>query len=133
MQIANKLIMFSLAVRDMPKAREFYESTLGLKVVQDYRQDDDNWWVSLDLPEGGVTVTLSTHLGNMKPGAMVLYLATSDITAAHKALSDEGVKISEIQADLFGPGSDAGFFTLEDPDGNLIHITQAKSTPFAAR
>lgn len=131
MQVVDKLIMFSMAVSDMPKAKEFYTDKLGLKVVQDYRQDDNNWWVALDLPEGDVTITLTTHHGNAKPGAMVMYFAASDAAAAHKELSEKGVKVSDVKDDLFGPGSGVKFFTLEDPDGNLIHLAEAQRTPFA--
>jgi catechol 2,3-dioxygenase-like lactoylglutathione lyase family enzyme len=124
MQIAKKLMMISLAVSDMPKAKAFYTETLGLEVKMDYRQDDDNWWVELVLPEGGVHITLSTHHGNMKPGAVVLYFATSDIDAAHKELEDKSVKVSAIGDDLHGPGSGTKWFNFNDPDGNLVHIEQ---------
>ena len=82
MQVVNKLTMIAVAVSDMPKAKAFYADKLGLKVTTDYRQDDDHWWVSLTLPEGGVTITLTTFHGNGKPGTMTLWFATSDITAA---------------------------------------------------
>jgi predicted enzyme related to lactoylglutathione lyase len=94
MQVIDKLMMFIVAVSDMPKAKEFYGDKLGLKVVKDYRQDDDHWWVSLTLPEGGVTITLSTHHEHMKPGTMTIYFATSDVAAAHKDLSNKGVKVT---------------------------------------
>ena len=81
MEIIDKLTMLYLPVSDMLKAKEFYIDKLGLKVVQDYRQDDSNWWVSLIFPGGGVTITLSTHHGKMKPGNMTTYFATSDVTA----------------------------------------------------
>lgn len=109
----------------MPKTKEFYADKLGMKVVKDYRQDDKNWWVSLTATEGEATITLTTHHGRMKPGALTLYFATSDIAAAHKELSSKGVKVKAIQDDLYGPGSDVKFFQLEDPDGNLIHIAEA--------
>jgi len=72
MQIINKLMMLSIVVRDMPKAKEFYSEKLGLKVVSDYRQSDDRWWVALTLPEGGVTITLTSYHENAKLGAMTL-------------------------------------------------------------
>lgn len=125
MQAVNKLTMFQIAVGDMPKAKEFYADSLGLKVVKDYRQDDNNWWVSLNAPEGGVTITLSTHHGHMKPGAITLYFATADVAAAHQELSGQGIKVGEIMDDLYGPGSGVKFFQLEDPDGNLIHVAAA--------
>ena len=125
MQVIDKFMMFSMAVKDMPKAKEFYADKLGLEIKQDYRQDDDNWWVELVVPEGGVHVTLSTHYGNQKPGTMVMYFATSDINAAHKDLTDKGVKVSEIGDDLHGPGSGTKWFNFDDPDGNVVHIEQA--------
>ncbi len=125
MEPVNKLMMFYMAVSDMPKAKEFYVDKLGLRVAQDYRQDDNNWWVSLALPDGGVTVTLSTFHGNTKPGTMNLYFATSDVAAAHKTLSDKRVKVDQIKDNLFGPGSGVKWFDLQDPDGNQIKLVQA--------
>ena len=89
MQVVNKLLMLSMNVGDMPKAKAFYADKLGLKVTTDYRKDDDNWWVTLASPEGEASITLARATGfeNMKPGTMALYFETSDIAAAHKELS----------------------------------------------
>jgi catechol 2,3-dioxygenase-like lactoylglutathione lyase family enzyme len=125
MQVLNKLMMFSIAVRDMPKAKAFYVDKLGLKVVTDYRKDEANCWVSLSLPEGGASITLTTAHENMKPGAMRLYFASSDVAAAHKELSAKGAKVNDVKDDLFGPGSGVKWFNLEDPDGNQVLLVQA--------
>lgn len=114
-----------MAVSDMPKAKKFYVDDLGLKVTQDYRQDDENWWVSLMLPDGGTTITLSTYHGNAKPGTMNLYLATSNVVTSHSELNSKGVSVNKIKDDLFGPGSGVKWFDLQDPDGNQIKIVQA--------
>ena len=124
-KVIDKLTMFQMAVRDMPRAKEFYEEKLGLKVATDYRRDDSNWWVSLEFAEGGVTMTLTTHHAHMKPGGMTLYFATSDIAAAHEELRDRGAEVADIDDDLHGPGSGVKWFSFEDPDGNLIHLEQA--------
>jgi catechol 2,3-dioxygenase-like lactoylglutathione lyase family enzyme len=125
MQIINELKMLAIVVSDMPKAKEFYSEKLGLKVMSDYRQSDDRWWVALTLPEGGVTITLTTYHENAKLGAMTLWFATPDIVAAHEELSGKGVEVSKIGDDLHGPGSGTKWFNFKDPDGNLIHIEQA--------
>ena len=127
MQVVNKLMMLAMNVSDMPRAKAFYADKLGLKVTTDYRQNDDNWWVTVALPEGGATITLSRTTGfqNMKPGTMTLYFETSDIAAAHKELSAKYVKGSEVQDDLFGTGSGIKFLNLEDPDGNHVILAQA--------
>jgi catechol 2,3-dioxygenase-like lactoylglutathione lyase family enzyme len=129
MQVIDRLMMLAVTVSDMPKAKEFYADKLGLKVASDYRQSDDHWWVALTLPEGGITITLTTYKGetpeNAKIGGMTLWFATSDLAAAHKDLSDKGIAVSDIGDDLHGPGSGTKWFNFKDPDGNLIHIEQA--------
>lgn len=125
MQIVNKLMMFSMAVSDMSKAKTFYVDKLGLKVTTDYRKDDDNSWVSLTFPESGTSITITTAHENMKPGTMKLYFVTSDINSAHKELSNMGVKVNEVKDDLFGPGSGVKWLDLEDPDGNHVFLVQA--------
>ena len=124
MSVVNNLTMIQFAVNDMNKAKEFYSEKLGLKVVADYRQDDENWWVSLVFPEGGTTITLTTHRAHMSPGTHTLYFGTSDIQASHDELASKGVDVSEVQDDLHGPGSGTKWFNFKDDDGNLIHIEQ---------
>jgi catechol 2,3-dioxygenase-like lactoylglutathione lyase family enzyme len=125
MQVINRLMMLAVAVSDMPKAKEFYGDKLGLKIAADYRQNDNRWWVSLTLPEGGVTITLTTFRENAKPDLITLWFATSDLASAHKELKGKGVKVSDIGDDLHGPGSGVKWFNFKDPDGNLIHLEQA--------
>jgi len=125
MKNVKKLMMLAVAVTDMPKAKAFYSDNLGLEVTSDYRQDDNHWWVAFNLPENGVTITLSTFHENVKPGAMKLWFGTSDITAAHKDLSDKGIQVSKVADNLHGPGSGVKWFKFQDPDGNQIILEQA--------
>jgi catechol 2,3-dioxygenase-like lactoylglutathione lyase family enzyme len=128
MQAVNKLTMVSVVVGDMKKAKEFYAEKLGLEVATDYRQNDDNWWVTLTLPGGGASITLArsstTSNEPPKPGALGFYLSTPDVAAAHKELNGKGVKTSEVMDDLYGPGSGVKFFQLKDPDGNQVTFAQ---------
>ena len=121
----DKLMMLSLAVSDMAKAKAFYADKLGFRVASDYRQDDNHWWVSLALPEDSASITLTTAHENMKPGTMKLYFATSDVAAVHKELSVKGAEVSGVKDDLLGPGSGVKWFNLEDPDGNQVLLVQA--------
>ena len=124
--VANKLTMVSVVVSDMKRSKEFYAEKLGLEVATDYRQNDDNWWITLTLPGGGTSITLArsstTSNEPPKPGTMGFYLSTSDIAAAHKELNERGVKPSEVRDDLYGPGSGVKFFQLKDPDGNQVTV-----------
>jgi catechol 2,3-dioxygenase-like lactoylglutathione lyase family enzyme len=128
MTVVNKLSMVSMVVSDMKRAKEFYAEKLGLEVATDYRQNDNNWWVTLTLPGGGASITLArsstTSNEPPKPGTLGFYLSTSDIAAAHKELNEKGAKPSEIQDNLYGPGSGVKFFQLQDPDGNQVTFAQ---------
>jgi len=126
MQGANKIMMCAVNVSDMAKSKEFYAEKLGLTISTEYRQDDDNWWVTLALPEGGATLTLSrasVSPESIKSGTLAVYLETSDVEAAHKELAGK-VKTEDVQNDLFGPGSGVEWFNVEDPDGTRVFFVQ---------
>lgn len=122
MPAVNKLSMIAIAVKDMPKMTNFYADQLGLEVTQDYRQDEKNWWVNMTMPEGGVAITLGLEEKGVQPGTLTIYLTTKDIEAAHKELEEKGVKVSDVQDDLYGPGSGVKFMSMEDPEGNTVIV-----------
>jgi catechol 2,3-dioxygenase-like lactoylglutathione lyase family enzyme len=128
MQTVNKLTMVSILVSDMKKAKEFYAEKLGLEVATDYRQNDDNWWVTLTFPGGGASITLArsstTSNEPPEPGTVSFYFSTSDIAAAHKELNEKGVQPGEVMDDLYGPGSGVKFIQFKDPDGNQVTFAQ---------
>lgn len=130
MHAVDNLKMISITVGNMEKSKAFYADTLGLKITKDYREDDDNWWVTLAFPGGGADITLgrAAKYGAgeaVKPGMVGLYFATSDLEASREELSKKGLKVSDVQDDLFGPGSGVKFFNITDPDGNPINILQS--------
>jgi catechol 2,3-dioxygenase-like lactoylglutathione lyase family enzyme len=120
----EKILMVMMAVADMPRAKTFYAEQLGFQVTTDFGQGDQHW-VTLELPGGGPSLTLSTQYGNMKPGTMRLYLSTSDIEAAHNEFETKGIKVDKVKDDLYGPGSGVKWFDLRDPDGNVWQVAQA--------
>ena len=126
MSVMTNLIQLMMGVTDMEKSKQFYSDVLGFAVTIDYGQGDRHW-VSLSFPEGGVTITLTTYLGNhLQPGTMSLYVATPDIQQAYDDLTAKGVNpTSPISDDLYGPGSGVKWFSLSDPDGNNLMIVQS--------
>jgi predicted enzyme related to lactoylglutathione lyase len=124
----EKILMVTMSVTDMAKAKAFYAEQLGWSVTQDYGEGDRHW-VTLSLPGGGASLTLSTMHGNMRPGTMRLYLATSNIEAAYNELKAKGVKVNEVKDDLYGPGSGVKWFDLRDPDDNVWQVAQSEHGP----
>ncbi len=120
----EKILMVMIAVTEMAKAKAFYAEQLGFQVTKDYGQGARHW-VSLELPGGGASLTLTTMHGHMKPGTMHLYLSTSNIEAAYDELKAKGVKVNEVKDDLYGPGSGIKWFDLSDPDGNQWQVVQS--------
>jgi predicted enzyme related to lactoylglutathione lyase len=125
----EKILMLTIAVTDMAKAKAFYAEQLGWSVAKDYGQGDHHW-VTLELPGGGASLTLSTMHGSMKPGAVTFYLSTSNIEATYNAFKAKGVEVNEIQNDLYGPGSGVKWFgPISDPDGNQWLVAQSEHGP----
>ena len=123
---ANKIMMCAMNVSDMAKSKAFYAEKLGFGITTEYRQDDNNWWTSLALPEGGAALTLSrasVSPESMKHGTLAIYLETSDVEAAHAEISGK-VKAEDVQDNLFGPGSGVKWFNVEDPDGTRVFFVQ---------
>ena len=115
----EKIQMFTMAVTEMARAKEFYTEKLGFQVTKDYGQGDQHW-VSLDLPGGGASLNLTTMHENMQPGTMKLYLSTVDVEAAYNDLKAKGIEpTSEIAGDGWGK-----WFGISDPDGNQWLVVQ---------
>src|SRR5438874_12217468 len=108
----------------MAKAKATYAAQMPYQLTTAYAQADQHS-VTLEPPRGGASLTLSTMHGNMRPGTMRLYLATSNIEVAYNDLKAKGVKVNEVKDDLYGPGSGVKWFDLRDPDGNLWQMVQS--------
>lgn len=111
----NGVYIVSVPVADQARARDFYEDVLGFKVIQDSEFAPGQRWVQLEPPGGGTTITLTTWIEEMPPGALKgVYLSTPDVEGSRRELADKGVKLTtEIQRTPWG-----GFFNFDDPDGN---------------
>jgi catechol 2,3-dioxygenase-like lactoylglutathione lyase family enzyme len=122
----GRLIQLMMGVTDMDESKRFYADLMGFAVTLDYGKGDAHW-VNLNLPDGGVTLTLTTYLDNhLQPGTMSLYLATQDIQQAFDELTAKGVNpTDQIADDLYGPGSGVKWFRFADPDGNVLTIAQS--------
>ena len=90
----DKLMILSMAVHNMDEAKQFYSDKLGFIVTSDFTPDpaydkqagipEGGRWISLALPAGGASLTLTNVLENMHPGTIKLYPSTPDIQTAYQ-------------------------------------------------
>jgi catechol 2,3-dioxygenase-like lactoylglutathione lyase family enzyme len=106
-------------VSNMDAAVRFYSETLGLKLA--YRFDDH--WASVEAGKG-LTIGLHPASAEMpagRKGSMSIGLELEgSIHEAVKTLKARGVRFHG----LVNEGKAGSFASFEDPDGNLIYITE---------
>ena len=115
-----------IAVKDLDRARKFYEETLGLETQEDFGE-------GVMMKSGDTTVNIyrSEFAGTNK--ATALNFDVDDIESEVKELKDKGVFFEhydlpglEQRGDLYvGEG---GFKTawFKDPDGNILSLIEGE-------
>lgn len=112
-----KKIAFTMyPVKDMERARKFYEEQLGLKMTEDFRGE----WVEYDL-EGGCFAITTMVSGFIKPSSDAggsIAFEVDDIDALTERLRSKGVQIK------LEPMSTpvCRMSVVLDPDGNAITL-----------
>lgn len=113
------------AVRDMNRAREFYEGTLGLRVEV---LDEEHGVTMLHLG-GGYDVLMYLSADMTPPSYTILNFEVGDIDAAVDQLVERGISLERYEdfehdekGIVRGPGPQIAWF--EDPSGNVISVLQ---------
>jgi catechol 2,3-dioxygenase-like lactoylglutathione lyase family enzyme len=123
--LGNSKATSGFAVKDLNKAREFYEGTLGLSVEV---LDEENGVTRLRLADGcDVLMYLSA---DMTPASYtMLNFEVDDIDAAVDELVGRGVSFERYdgfdhdeKGIVRSPGPQIAWF--EDPSGNIISVLQ---------
>ncbi len=120
--LGDKDVMATVAVKDLPTARKFYESALGLEVA------DASGSEAITFKSGHSTLIVyrSQFAGTNK--ATALNWKVDDIAATVAALRGKGVTFEhydfpgvtrEGDVHVMGPMKSAWF---KDPDGNIIAL-----------
>lgn len=111
-----------IPVRDLPGARDFYEGTLGLRVVE-----ETPFAVVLDA--GGTMLRLTPVPELSAPPFTIAGWQVPDISATARSLAESGVRFSRYDSmdqDDLGiwttPGGDRVAW-FKDPDGNTLSLT----------
>ncbi len=111
----NSIAFFAYPVSDIARARRFYESILGLKMTQNFRDE----WLEYDL--GDSTFAITTMDMKHQPGARggTIAFEVDDLDAFVKQLKEQDVIFT---ADVLQTPV-CRLAIVADPDGNevLIH------------
>ncbi len=118
----HRLIAF-IATRDGARAREFYEKTLGLKIIS-----DDDYAIAVD---ANGTMLRIQKVGEFTPHPFTaLGWEAPDIGAAVALLSGRGIRferfsgMSQDARGIWRSPSGAHVAWFKDPDGNMLSLTQ---------
>lgn len=127
--LADYAAMPTLAVRDLQRARAFYEGVLGFTPNTDVVEG-----VVYTAGSGSFLVYPSSFAGTNKATAMSLQIPGADFDAEVSGLRDKGVTFQTFEVDgitwddgvaTFGEGMRGAWF--EDPDGNILNVESVGS------
>jgi predicted enzyme related to lactoylglutathione lyase len=109
-----RLELFAVPVTDVDRAKEFYVEKAGFNPDHDHVVSDEMRFVQLTPPGSACSIAIGKGLTQMEPGSIEgLQVVVEDIEAAHSALAERGVEVSEVQDFPWGR-----FVFFSDPDGN---------------
>ena len=123
--LKDRSAVATVAVRDMDKARRFYEGTLGLSAVH----NEGTAAVSYRTGPGTLLVYVSQFAGGNQ--ATAVSWMVDDIDAEVRALKDKGVAFEHYdlpQTRRQGDIHDSGYVKnawFKDPDGNIHALVSA--------
>lgn len=117
----QKVAFTMYPVKDMPRARAFYEETLGLAAD---RGGASSPWVEYDLPGGGcfAITTVTPNEPSASAGGTIAF-EVDDLPATIAELKGKGV-------DLAAEGIESPVCRMaivKDPDGNAIVLHKLKT------
>jgi predicted enzyme related to lactoylglutathione lyase len=116
----QKVAFTMYPVTDMPRARAFYEETLGLPPSS---YGEESPWVEFDLPGGGclAITTVTPNQPSASAGGTIAF-EVDDLPATIADLKAKGVefKVEDIESPV------CRMAIAKDPDGNAIILHKLK-------
>ncbi len=112
----GKIGQIAITVTDLVRAKNFYQTTLGMQFLFDAGQ-------LCFFQCGDVRLMIATGDPNALRGGTILYFKVDDIHAVHGALLDGGVEMMQAPHRIARmPDHDLWMAFLKDPDGNVIGL-----------
>ena len=117
--ITMRLELVALPVSDVDRAKAFYVQS-GFVADHDHVVGDDLRFVQLTPPGSACSIAIGRGVTEMTPGSVKgLQVVVDDIEAAHDALVERGIDVSDVEDFPWGR-----FVFFSDPDGNAWSVQQ---------
>jgi predicted enzyme related to lactoylglutathione lyase len=117
--ITMRLELVAVPVSDVYRAKEFYVRA-WFNPDHDHVVGEGLRFVQLTPPGSACSIAIGEGLTEMTPGSVKgLQVVVEDIEAAHAALAERGVEVSDVQDFPWGR-----FVFFSDPDGNAWSVQQ---------
>ena len=118
-EITMRLELVAVPVSDVDRAKEFYVRA-GFNPDHDHVVGDGLRFVQLTPPGSACSIAIGEGLTEMAPGSLRgLQVVVDDVEAAHAALAERGIDVSDVQDFPWGR-----FVFFSDPDGNAWSVQQ---------
>ena len=118
----RKVAFTMYPVTDVPRARDFYENKLGLKIGS-HGNRGDQWWIEYDLPGGGCFAL--TNFTGEKPSASAGGTIAFEVEDLDALIADLRSKNVEFKSDIIHSPVCRMAVCL-DSEGNSILLHQLK-------
>jgi predicted enzyme related to lactoylglutathione lyase len=116
-----KKVAFTMyPVKDVPRARDFYENKLGLKVGS-HGNHGDQWWIEYDLPGGGCFAV--HNFGNEEPSAAAGGTIAFEVEDLDSLIADLKAKQVEFTGGVVH-GPNCRMAVCMDTEGNSLVLHQ---------
>ena len=123
--LGDSRVMTAIPVKDVDRARSFYEGVLGLRFVGGPRADGS---FEYECGSGTRLFTYPTAENAGKSPATLAAWQVHDIETTAKALRDKGIALEDYEVP--GLTTERGIATLsggralwfKDPDGNILNV-----------
>jgi predicted enzyme related to lactoylglutathione lyase len=118
-----KKVAFTMyPIVDVPRARDFYENTLGL-AIGSHGNRGDQWWIEYDLPAGGCLAL--TNFTQAKPSASAGATIAFEVVDLDTLIADLKAKGVAFQSDVIDTPVCRMAVCL-DSEGNSLLLHQLK-------
>jgi predicted enzyme related to lactoylglutathione lyase len=118
-EITMRLELVALPVSDVDRAKAFYVQA-GFVADHDHVVGDAHRFVQLTPPGSACSIAIGRGVTEMTAGSVKgLQVVVDDIEAAHDALVERGIDVSDVQDFPWGR-----FVFFSDPDGNGWAVQQ---------